>query len=284
MYSVYNYKAGSSTTNVINDISLILTGTTSTASLSSDCVQANTSITASLQPAGWTVWDAAAGTNKIMFRSQNQDSSTYNYFRFGLTSATATESCTCESWNTSTHIGTNVTTVGTSVWDSGAGGYFYIYATSKNIIIMPWTVAGFQAIHIGSELLRENIPAGYPSFITAVSSNVSSMGNLTIPKIKNPNGAGDVTNFTQMNFGLTKPNVTSTYGPTFYRDASENIYIQLLGLTAGFDGYYSNMTSYGKNYDVFVTNATSNNLDEISYGGNTYVCFKATWYLAMPKG
>lgn len=112
MFARYDYKAGSTLSEVMADIALLLTGTTAKASLSASCVQATTDIVSTVA-AGWSVYDAAAGTNAQVFRALCADGVTYKYMWIQLTATTFEVRC-YESWNATTHVGTNLaaTTVG----------------------------------------------------------------------------------------------------------------------------------------------------------------------------
>lgn len=286
MYTVYNYQAGSTTANVLSDVVAILTGETNKANLSSSCVQSNTTIINTV-PSGWTVWDAAAGTNKVTIRALNQDNTTYKYYRFGLTSGSATEGYTCESWSTSTHTGGNGSSVATSVWDSGSGGYFYIYATSKNIVILPWTSAGFQVMNglIMMEISRVTIPSGYPCF-GMHSSPATINGGVSqfyVPRYKKNTATGDTLS-SGVTVGVVIASGQSTAGNLAFRDASETVYESVHNIAV----YGDNSVYLGNCYDLLATGATvtPNSLDQITYNGNTYVLFKmgTNCIFLIPKG
>ncbi len=79
MYAVYTHDSSTSQANLVNDIVLMLTGTTSTASLSADCVTGSSSITTTYDSAGWTLHDASAGANLQVIKCLQQDGVTYKY-------------------------------------------------------------------------------------------------------------------------------------------------------------------------------------------------------------
>lgn len=278
MYAVYNYQAGSTQANVLNDLVKILTGETNKANLSANCVQANTSILSTV-PAGWTLHDAAAGTNTQNIKALNQDGTTYKYFSLQMTSTTTMSGAFYESWNAIAHTGTNWAAQywPTTTWDSAGGGYFYIYATSKNIIIMPWTSTGYKSMQAISlfEFTPDVTPAGYPraAHITDIqyfgnASNISS----SISRFKYSTTTGDGTSGGAICYpvGLTYSWLNNSQ---LYRDTSEAS--NLLVYRVGFLNT-SNWHFQGSNYDFYITGPNASNLDEIVYSGKTYVCFRGS--------
>lgn len=72
MYSRYNYTSGATQAQIVADIVAILTGTTSTASLSSGCDTTNSFINTTYNAAGWSLYDQAGyshGTATISIAS-----------------------------------------------------------------------------------------------------------------------------------------------------------------------------------------------------------------------
>lgn len=291
MYAVYNYQAGSTQANVLADLVKLVTGETNKANLSANCVQANTTIT-STTAAGWTVWDAAAGTNTQCVRALNQDGTTYKYQLFVFSSTTVCGGYTVETWNATTHTGTNAVTQYTTTWDAAGGGYFYVYATSKNIIILPWTTTGYKAISgmSVSEFSRDTTPATYPCHMSHGASFLGSTGNTAagICRIKNNNATGDTTNASSY---IAAINVGAggqySSGAHTYRDASETLTAALYKIGVS---HYTGGVLMGRLYDVFAGGSTLGSpLDEISYSGTTYVLFAGSavsGYLSLlvPKG
>lgn len=288
MYAVYNYKAGSTQAQVLADLIAILTGTTNVASLSASCVQGNTSILAT-EAAGWSVFDAAAGANQQVLRALNQDGTTYKYLSITATSTTAFTFAMYESWNASTHVGTNLAGASTTnTWDATNGGYFYFYATSKNIIWMPWTVGGGYLDCKGSvmEFSRDTVPAGYPCavIITAPSGMNQAANGISgyIPRLKAPTAAGDLLGSgsnCSIGIGHIAPVAGGCSGASgIYRDASENIYLNTYAFgVSGWPGL-STYWPLGVTYDVRASSGSGSYsaLDEIVYGGLNYVAFKTT--------
>jgi hypothetical protein len=81
MYASYFYNNGATVANILNDLKLILTGTTDTAALSSQsCNKAQTLIMAGTTPAGWLVHDTAVSVNWVCLKSALvDDANKYKY-------------------------------------------------------------------------------------------------------------------------------------------------------------------------------------------------------------
>ncbi len=282
MYAVYNYKAGALQSEVLSDLVALLTGTTDKTTLSASCVQANTSIL-STEAAGWTLHDGSAGTNKKVIKALNQDASTYGYVAIDINSAPYIQWSCCEGWNASTHVATNASSSDSFTWDSSGGGYFYIYATSKNSYILPWTVAGYQGAMGVMECSRDTIPAGYPCRFVARTGISVNNNSAYFPRLKRQTGSGDYTggSATGCLGGLISYVYDSSsvynalpfqYSAQTYRDASENVNLAAYKLVVNAaDG----RVHLGTVYDLLVTGLNAgSNLDEITYSGQTYVIFK----------
>ena len=298
MYAVYNYAAGATQANVLSDIVKLLTGETNKANLSAACVQANTSIISTVS-AGWSVWDAAAGTNIQCLRALNQDGSTYKYYLLQFGSTTAFSAATAETWNAGTHTGTNVTSYAANTWDSAGGGYFYIYASQKNIVILPWTSSGYKGI-VGSifEFTREATPATYPTVLLLANTNFCYPGAVNCaysPRIKNPIGAGDYTSTIYASIGAMTPvsgvlQNSNSSGSAAYRDSTEAVNISAYRFGASFvipwDGsFVRGGYLLGLSQDLYVTNNNlSTTLDEIVYNSKNYIIVPLTnCSILLPK-
>lgn len=143
MYARYDYNAAATLAQVVSDISLLLTGTTNKASLSASCNQTNTVIISTVA-AGWSVFDAAAATNAQVLRALNGDGTTYKYMFFQLTATTLDVRC-YESWNATTHTGTNLAAgYGTSsAFSTASGGTVFLFASVQYVHFLGWTGGTF---------------------------------------------------------------------------------------------------------------------------------------------
>lgn len=56
---------------------------------------------------GWEVHDAQAGSNKVCYKAKNKDDTTYKYVVLDLNTENSLEVYGYESWNSTTHTGTN---------------------------------------------------------------------------------------------------------------------------------------------------------------------------------
>lgn len=282
MYAVYCYKNNAVIAQVLSDIMSILTGTTDKTTLSASCVQINTGIT-SVEPAGWEMHDASAGANLSIIKSLNQDGETYNYYGLKIASGTSLEQYGYEAWNAGTKVSTNqVTTGDLSSWSQSGGGFFYIYATRKNIVILPWTVTGFQYLLGGMEISRLAIPAGWPSFVlnNGLRLASSSVGYSRLPRVKSTVTTGSSTNVTILVHGIGA--MDGLDNPQRYRDGEDNIYLAVYRPGAVVDGVG---VLLGAAYDIYFTGATSgDSLDEIVYNDKSYVNFGSQYCdVLVPK-
>lgn len=118
MYVKYKISSlGWSASEILSDISGLLTGTiTSVTQLSASADQSFSYLlneTAELAPSGWTVHDANAGVNKLVFKHEQYDKpGSYNYLIITLTTGSVNylRIQTADYWDEVGHVGTNVTT------------------------------------------------------------------------------------------------------------------------------------------------------------------------------
>ena len=302
MYAVYNYAAGATTANILADVIKLLTGETNKANLSAACVQANTSITSTVS-AGWTVHDAAAGTDYQVIKSLCADGTTYKYYGLKVDSATALRPLTYESWNATTHAATN-STAATSTYTPitiapTGGGYLYIYCTNRNIMIRSYCSGAFQGVQGGffHEYSREMVPTGYPCWLL---SNGNGNGLYASPRVKNVTTTGDyLTGGSQFNLSHGISTACNSYlggsGGTYvnnngyYRDGSENVSLvvfkmEVFGIPIQ-NGTNLGTYRHGDVYDVVgMATVTGGTLDEIVINSKTYVLFGAFAYTDSSPG
>lgn len=229
MYAVYTHDNSTSQANLVNDIVLLLTGTTNPASLSADCVTGSTSVDTTYAVAGWSLYDASAGSNLQVIRALQQDGSTYKYVGIEANSTSSFRITVYESWNSGTHTGTNGVTSNSVTWSSSTQHSFYIYATQQAIVITAFSGSSYSSPAMALEVDNTlgTFIAGYPTTFTFSSANDLSQG--TGPRIKNPKASGDLT--TTNTFFMTSPNADNSGSPCkgfIYRDASETIQMALL--------------------------------------------------------
>ena len=144
MYASYYYSASSTAADILADVVAILTGETNKANLSASCNQTSTSIDASVNVAGWSVYDASAGTNAQCLRAAVADNaSQYKYLVIDTNTAGYIFTKVYEDWNSTTHTGTNL--AGYSAIAAYAqrvnvtsGGRLEIYATVRCCLLFSY--------------------------------------------------------------------------------------------------------------------------------------------------
>lgn len=285
MYAVYCYQAGSTATNVLADMVKLLTGETNKANLSSDCVQANTSIISTVS-AGWTVHDSAVGSGSQVIKCLQADGTTMKYYRLMNNDSTSYRGIAYESWNATTHTGTNPTGDAngfmTGSWSLINGGYFYIYASPRTIFMRPYHTAAWQTTGTGAylEFTRETDPTGYPTSIVASNGSSTPVGyNWICPRVKMPNSAGDYASVSNGHFthvvGIAAGSNLADSNAAFCRNAAEATQVIAYKLEARrTTATYSLLGAHrcGEIYDILgVAGSLGTNLDEITISGKTYV-------------
>lgn len=277
MYAVYTHNNSTSQANLVNDIVLLLTGTTNPASLSADCVTGSTTVSTTYDAAGWTLYDAAAGSNLQVIRALQQDGVTYKYVGIEASSTSVFRITVYESWNSGTHVGTNGVTSNNVAWSSTTQQPFYIYASQQAIVITCFNSSTYAspacALEVDNTLAT--FIAGYPTTFTFSSANDISQG--TGPRIKNPKASGDLT--TTSTFFMSSPNADNSGSPCkgfIFRDASETVQMALLtpvfhACTAATDTNYGAFGKLLGSVKFGSCIASPVTLDTASIGGTTYV-------------
>lgn len=277
MYAVYTHDASTSQANLVNDIVLILTGTTNTASLSADCVTGSSSISTTYAVAGWTLHDAAGGSNLQIIKALQQDGVTYKYVGIQATSTTAFSVVVYEDWDEIGHSGTNGVTSNSITWSSSTQQPFYIYATQQAIVITCYSGVVYYSPCVALEVDNTlgTFIAGYPTTFTFKTANDISEG--TGPRIKNPKAAGDLT--TTSTFFMSSPNADNSGSSCkgfIFRDATETVQMALLtpvfhACTAAADTNYGAFGKLLGNVKFGNCLASPVTQDTASIGGATYV-------------
>lgn len=107
MYAIYTPTLTATAANVLADLVLIFTGTTNTALLSGGCDIANTTILTTYNVAGWTVHDAAAGTNKVVLKAPcAHDATIFKYVSIDTNTAGLVKLDMHQGWDAGTHTST----------------------------------------------------------------------------------------------------------------------------------------------------------------------------------
>lgn len=105
-YAILEWISGATRANIVNDIVKFLTGETDKANLSANLNQGNSSILATVA-AGWSVHDAAAGTDMQCVKAPcADDAAAYKYVLISHTTTTVLAIIGYDAWNAATHVGT----------------------------------------------------------------------------------------------------------------------------------------------------------------------------------
>jgi len=148
MYSKYTYNAGSTAANIVADLVLILTGTTSVGALSGDVDAGNTTITATIL-ADWVVHDSNSGTDAQVLKAEyDDDAASFKYVNLNLGTAGYIKLELWETWDAGLDSGTNMANNSNSnSWaqrvDLTAGGTIYIFASERFMMMVSSIPAGW---------------------------------------------------------------------------------------------------------------------------------------------
>ncbi|MBF0415930.1 MAG: hypothetical protein HQL77_13840 [Magnetococcales bacterium] len=288
MWCKYTYKASATKANIMNDVVLLLTGTSSLASLSADCDQAN-SVLVTTVAAGWTLHDASAGTNaKCVKAALADDAATFKYLVVDTNTTGYIFFKIYETWNASTHTGTNLT-YGSDLAQyaqriSTSSFQLYLSASARHAI-------GFSDIGAGTsnkgcstgnrftgvmertrQMAWDTVAAGYPPYAFIMDST-----NLYAPRIK-VKGSSDITGSSASGYygcAYTTAVLNFSYTGTV-TDSSGGEYAPLipllmhrLGMTGGFTDMFGNFSSQ---CDIWLIPASIFSLyDEFTANSKTYV-------------
>jgi len=316
MFARYNYIAGSTVANIMADIVAILTGTTDKNTLSASCDKTNTYIYNTYTNAEWILHDASAGTNQVVLKGARFDDPTnYEYALLDFdTVASKFGVKLYETWNETTHTGTNVAYVSTNLSsntgfyqriNTSAGGSTIIYANKGRCILFQGNTATGYGDDTNKAWLGcmqrsrlspwDTVAAGYP--ISAVVFGASmfgalsySGGPLAVCRIKNPDGGSIVgSNDCVLKSAWIGCGGLTTATPikgSYYYDSQSPVF----KVPDGLGGFYAPLTNiYANNpykghlggsfsdvCDVWLGVAYPFNLDEVVTGGKTYVFIQNT--------
>lgn len=316
MYAVYKYLNGATQANVLADVVAILTGTTDVNTLSASCDKVASSVLTSSTAAGWQMHDASAGTNAVVLKAPVTDDPTkFKYMWLSTNTAGAFSNIFYETWNATTHIGTNWGANDSSFYQRvnyshTSGGLLYISAATSHCIFHSYSAGGTIGSNYNSgptglgEHSRwdpwDTVANGY---IPAVSFNyggfLPSSNQFFYPvRFRGSNGT-DMLNTPMMGTTL------GTFGNGTFQAPSGNKTIDANGLlmvpllpifvTGTFNagsGWRLGGNMSEKTNMWLLPSSVGNHLDEVTVsGGQTYVIWTlhtaGTGYmnrLAVPKG
>lgn len=311
MFAKYQYVAGASVANILADVVAILTGTTNKAMLSADCDQANTYILSTVA-AGWTVFDASAGTNKQCISAPCAGGGPDKYVVLDFNTSGYVLSKLYETWNASTHTGTNVANLSDNASysptiNATTGGILFLAATNRYLIVQGYISGIWSANGPAIIVERERIDpwdtsaAGYPcglfgSLSTAIDQYTTASTNNGFHSPRCKGATSDVTGANACYDALTAIGMGSNaynYASPVYmaRDASFNSVHALLPIYLRAHGsYLGSMLHLGGKIqgDIYLTTrANGSGGDEITYNSSTFFIFKdgnsGNIRLAIPK-
>ena len=274
MFCAYRTNSTLVITEVLADVKKLLTGETNVANLGASCDKANTTITSTIA-AGWTDADPTGVNTKLVLSAPDFDGVTTKYSIISIPTATWTLQC-AETWNTTTHVGTNLSGIGSGTAISlSAVLLLYIWATPRYIYILSNQSAAFGVVMSFGELSRSASLSDYYSIGNAKHlhyCNMSGSGGQTFfTRAKNNTSVGETLGTASTNTCLGKYLYnTAIIAPV--RQFNETItYIAMpkwLGVSNN-TGNYVLMSTQVDGY-IIVGNTGSTYLDEVTIGGLQY--------------
>ena len=211
MYSVYKYNNGATQANVLADVVAILTGTTDVSTLSASCDKVNSTVLTTWATAGWLMHDATPGTaNSAVLKAPISDNpGQFKYLWLSTNTANAFISVLYESWNATSHTGTNPTSYDSTAgytqrvnYAYASGGFIYISSSENHALFH--TYSSGNAIGTSNTLgptgcvdyTRWNpwdVPAnGYLPTLSPALSGFSNGNQAQLTRVKTPTGTDAV--------------------------------------------------------------------------------------------
>ncbi len=281
----------------------ILTGTTDVNTLSASCDKANSLITTSLTPAGWTLHDDAAGTNTKVIKAPIADNpSQFKYQYLSTNNVGYFENRLYETWNATTHVGTNMASNDSSYssyaqrvsFSFASGGFLYLSSSARHLVIHSMSSGstfGAAANNNGCsgcvEYTRwspwDTVSNGYMPVASINPGAFLYTGGLSnIPRLRTTSGTDNGAS------AYTYP-LTNSLPSSKISDAAGSLIIPLMPIIIS--GTSNSNWFLGGNVSE-LTNiwygpiSYGSMLDEFTLGsGTTYVIFTAsTTRVAIPKG
>jgi hypothetical protein len=288
MHSIYGYISGVTQAQLLSDIVAMLTGETNKANLSAGCDQAATTISAAYDVAGWTVYDAAAGTNAQVLRAPCVgDGSQYKYAEINTNTSGQVFIGLWESWNSGTHTGTNLSFLSKTSgygqrYATAAAGVIYISASSGRIIMYGVSSAGNgNSTNLSSCGILE-FDRGYTwcgvgqGFTPALFWE--GLGNCSCPRFKDVSGnvqtaSTSKSQLVSMGLGLN-PNSPYPFQGGSGAPMSSGFAFPISACAVHPAGATTNFCASGLSAAGVFTHmgGYANNLDEVPYDSKTWLC------------
>jgi hypothetical protein len=314
MYAKYQIASGTNDAtkraNVLNDLILILTGTTDTNSLSAACDKPNSSISAGSVVAGWTTHDTDAGqesgqvTQQVIKAAYSDDASNYKYARLYINSSSQLLLYGYETWTAGSNTGTNA--LGTGVYFNlntlTAGGIIYLMSSARFLAIQVKTnnIVGNGMARLGllgvferTRLLPwDTVGLAYPKFILMEATNAlyTTSGTYGCRIKNNVNNDQTVVTLDLNTIGIRNGDfISSTYFPA---GASAVVYDDAAAAQVPLFPMY--ISKYGSNVlsaplgeissicDVWLAPPNSYTHEQtLTKGGNNYIAVQAYSYSSV---
>ena len=309
MYCKYVYSSYNQA-NMLSDIIAILTGETNVNNLSATCDKANTTITAAVEVAGWTVYDASAGTNAKCIRAAISDDGSNYYGKYIVVDTNSSGYLYLklyESWNSGSHSGTNPDggynqTAYQQRVNASGGGTIYIRANANSVVAYSnYSSTWGNSATLGMNLITEysrlagwaTIANAYPKMVNLslyAPGVIANANVLAYTRIITNTGADSTTGIqvSTSTFGCVMSVTSGTGGipiTTVPADSSKTLYHALYPLwtVSGTYGFYGEVSSFSKVY--LTTYNFGAHGDELTVGSNTYVIWACGSYrFALLKG
>jgi len=298
MLSSYFYGAGATAANILADQVAILTGETNVANLSASCDKVNTVIDASVTVAGWTLHDAAAGTNAVCLKAAMADNaSQYKYLVVDTNTAGYIFLKGYETWDAEGHSGTNLiyrsdgnaysqrinTTLGGRLDISASVRHCFAYSYQNGLYGSSTGTAPCGILERTRRSPWDTVANGYPPFVfmSGFNTNISYE-----PRSLSAAGSDVVASYaaaTPIHFlgVLTNP---STTVPSDELKTPKHMMIPF-GVARIADGHLGGDIS--SLCDIWLTTYNSGSTyDTLVVGSATYMIWAvaATWRFAVRKG
>ncbi len=212
----------------------------------STLAEIKTAVESAVTAGGWTVHDAAAGTNMICYTAPNKDGASAKYVVIDYTSPTIMIKL-YEAWNATTHTGTNLSSCSDQVSYAGkytltAPGQIFVFCSARYMAMVTRDPANgqlnnntaWQGLYGAFEVARDNpedtAAAGYPPVIWLHSHflflNPTAPSALsccaTMPRTRS--GATTTAALVELGTLLGKPRSASTIKTQAFVPTSTNIW------------------------------------------------------------
>ncbi len=212
----------------------------------STLAEIKTAVEGAVTAGGWTVHDAAAGANMIAYSAPNKDGASFKYVVIDYTTPTIMIKL-YETWNATTHTGTNLATGSDRAEYSGkytltAPGQIFVFASARYLSMVTRDPAtgqlnnntAWQGLYGAFEVARDNpedtAVAGYPPVIWLNSHflflNPTAPSALSCCAFMSRTRSGAVTTTALVELGtlLGKPRSASTIKTQAFVPTTTNVW------------------------------------------------------------